>query len=187
MFNSAISEAYYSMFYSAKALLSLKNFHPKKHRGVLRLLGRELVSKGYIEEVYGKIFAKDMELRKKADYDISFKASREEAESVIDDAERFLERIRKAIEALKGKGELRKNFSLCWVVSLLFDWGCVFILFCFCSRGLVFLFLCEFYYQPVASGDFEGGSAFAVDDLCCVFFQFFEDGGVASHELHSEW
>lgn len=69
----------------------------------MRLLGRELVSKGYIEEVYGKIFAKDMELRKKADYDISFKASREEAESVIDDAERFLERIRKAIEALKGK------------------------------------------------------------------------------------
>ncbi|MHA1209619.1 MAG: HEPN domain-containing protein [Candidatus Freyarchaeota archaeon] len=104
MFNSAISEAYYSMFYSAKALLSLKNFHPKKHRGVLRLLGKELVSKGYIEEVYGKIFAKDMELRKKADHDISFKASREEAESVIDDAERFLERIRKAIEALKGKG-----------------------------------------------------------------------------------
>ncbi|MEX2724791.1 MAG: HEPN domain-containing protein [Candidatus Freyarchaeota archaeon] len=78
-FNSAMSEAYYCMFYSAKALLSFKDFHPKKHKGVLALLGLEFVNKGYIEEVYGKIFAKNMELREKADYDVSFRASEEEA------------------------------------------------------------------------------------------------------------
>lgn len=97
-FNSAVSEAYYGMYYSAKALLSFKDFHPKKHKGVLALLGLEFVNKGYIEETYGKVFAKDMQLREKADYDVSFKASKEEAEGVIDDAERFLERIKKAIE-----------------------------------------------------------------------------------------
>lgn len=58
-FNSAISEAYYSMYYSARALLSFKDFHPKKHKGVLALLRLEFVNKGYIEEIYGKIFAKD--------------------------------------------------------------------------------------------------------------------------------
>ncbi len=102
-FNSAISEAYYSMYYSAKALLSFKDFHPKKHKGVLALLGLEFVNKGYIEEIYGKMFAKDMQLREKADYDVSFRASKEEAESIIEDAERFLERIKKALEDFKNQ------------------------------------------------------------------------------------
>lgn len=102
-FNSAISEAYYSMYYSARALLSFKDFHPKKHKGVLSLLGLEFVNKGYIEEIYGRMFAKDMQLREKADYDVSFSASKEEAEGVIDDAERFLDRIKKAIEEMRGR------------------------------------------------------------------------------------
>lgn len=38
---------------SARALLSFKDFHPKKHKGVLALLGLEFVNKGYIEEIYG--------------------------------------------------------------------------------------------------------------------------------------
>jgi len=46
-FNSAISEAYYCMYYSARALLSFKDFHPKRHRGVLIILGLEFVNKGY--------------------------------------------------------------------------------------------------------------------------------------------
>jgi uncharacterized protein len=101
-FNSTVSEAYYSMYYSARALLSFKDFHPKRHSGVLTLLGLEFVNKDYIEETYGRAFAKDMQLREKADYDVSFKASRKEAEGIIDDAERFLERIEKAIEDFKA-------------------------------------------------------------------------------------
>lgn len=89
------------MYYSAKALLSFKDFHPRKHKGVLALLGLEFVNKGYIEEIYGRAFAKDMQLREKADYDVSFKASKEEAKGVIDDSERFLERIKKTIEDLR--------------------------------------------------------------------------------------
>jgi len=68
----------------------------------LTLLGLEFVNKDYIEETYGRAFAKDMQLREKADYDVSFKASREEAEGIIDDAERFIERIMKAIEDFKA-------------------------------------------------------------------------------------
>lgn len=100
--NSAISEAYYSMYYSARALLSFKDFHPKKHKGVLALLGLEFVNKGYIEEIYGRMFAKDMQMREKADYDVSYRASEEEAESVIDDADGFLKRVKKVIDDFKA-------------------------------------------------------------------------------------
>ncbi len=34
IYDDAISRAYYSMFYAAKALLSLKEEYPRTHRGV---------------------------------------------------------------------------------------------------------------------------------------------------------
>lgn len=34
-FNSAVSQAYYSMFYAAKALLSIKQVYPRTHKGVV--------------------------------------------------------------------------------------------------------------------------------------------------------
>jgi uncharacterized protein (UPF0332 family) len=46
------------MFYAAKALLSIKDIHPKTHIGVVSKLGLEFVNKGFVEEIYGKIIAK---------------------------------------------------------------------------------------------------------------------------------
>ena len=94
-FNSAVSEAYSNTYYSAKAVLGFKDLHPTKHSDVLALFWAEFIKKGFIEEFYGRAFAKDMQLREKADYDVSFSASEEEAEGIIRDAERFLERIKR--------------------------------------------------------------------------------------------
>jgi len=38
-YRGAASRAYYSMFHAARALLAAKNIAPKKHSGVLRMLG----------------------------------------------------------------------------------------------------------------------------------------------------
>ena len=43
-YRGAASRAYYSMFHAARALLAAKNIAPKKHAGVLRMLGLEFVS-----------------------------------------------------------------------------------------------------------------------------------------------
>ena len=51
-----------------------------------------------IEELYAKSLAKAQTKREKADYDIYYEPSEEEAESIIEDAERFLERIKEAIK-----------------------------------------------------------------------------------------
>ncbi len=58
-------------------------------------------NKGYIEETYAKAFARDMQLRERADYDVSYRACEEEAESVIEDAERFMERVKIALETMR--------------------------------------------------------------------------------------
>jgi uncharacterized protein (UPF0332 family) len=100
MFADAISEAYYSMFHAAKALLALRGLFSKTHAGVVSQFGLQFVNEGLIEDWYAKSLTKAQTKREKADYDIFYEPSNEEAESVLEDAEKFLQRIKDAIEAL---------------------------------------------------------------------------------------
>ncbi|WP_456327512.1 HEPN domain-containing protein [Archaeoglobus sp.] len=104
-YNASISQAYYAMFYASKALLSLKKIYPKTHRGVISELGLKFVNEGYIEELYGRILAKGMQLRERVDYDVYYRASKEEAEESINEAEMFVERIKKAIDDILAGGK----------------------------------------------------------------------------------
>ncbi len=101
IYDDAISRAYYCMYYAAKAILCLKEKYPRTHRGVLSQFGLEFVKTGIIEEYYAKAITIAQERRERADYDIYYTPSKEEAESIIEDAERFLNRIKKAIDELR--------------------------------------------------------------------------------------
>lgn len=104
-YNASISQDYYTMFYASKALLSLKRIYPKTHRGVVSEFSLKFVNEGFIEDIYGKILAKGMQLRERVDYDVYYKASREEAEEILNEAEIFLERVEKAIKEILTKGD----------------------------------------------------------------------------------
>jgi uncharacterized protein (UPF0332 family) len=101
-YNDAVSRAYYSMFYSAKALLSLKEIYPKAHKGLITKFGLEFVKKGFVEEVYGRALSHAKDRREVADYDIEKNISEEEAESIVEDAEKFLVRIKEAITEIQN-------------------------------------------------------------------------------------
>ncbi len=100
-YSDAISRAYYSMHYSARALLSLKNIYPRTHKGIIAQLGLEFVKDGTIEDFYIKFMSTSKESRERADYGIGYKFTAKEAENIIENANRFLERIKKAIENLE--------------------------------------------------------------------------------------
>ena len=102
-YNDAASRAYYSMFYSARALLSLKEIYPKAHKGVILKFGLEFVKKGFVEEVYGRALSHAKDRREVADYDIEKNIGEEEAEAIVEDAERFLVRIKEAINGVQKK------------------------------------------------------------------------------------
>jgi uncharacterized protein len=101
MLADSISEAYYSMYHAAKALLSLKKIYPRTHAGLVAQFGLEFVTKGLIEEFYAKSLAKAEAEREKADYDVYFVPSKEESESLINQADEFLDRIKQAIIDIK--------------------------------------------------------------------------------------
>lgn len=100
-YNDAASRAYYSMFYAARALLSTKEIYPKKHKGVILKFGLEFVKEGFVEAVYGHTLTHAKDRREVADYAIESRLSEEEAESIVEDAKRFLERINRAIDEMK--------------------------------------------------------------------------------------
>lgn len=75
----------------------------KTHKGLLSKFGLEFVEKGVVEKYYGRALRIAEELREEADYSISREISKEEAESIVEDAERFLDRIKEAINEIHGK------------------------------------------------------------------------------------
>ena len=102
-YEDAVSRAYYSMYFAAKALLLKKDITVKTHKGLLSKFGLEFVNVGVVEEYYGRALRIAEELREEADYSISREITKEEVESIIDDAEKFLERIKIAVRELKLK------------------------------------------------------------------------------------
>ena len=100
-YRDAISRAYYAMFYAASALLRAKGVVTKSHRGVIAKFGLEFVNRGIVEKYYAKALSLAETSRERADYDPTYRPSEEEAESIIEDAERFIERVEKALEELK--------------------------------------------------------------------------------------
>lgn len=105
LYRGTVSRAYYSMYHASMALLLTKRIAPKKHAGVLRVLGLEFVNKGYIEEVYAESYKFALDVRQKADYGVEFKIDKETAEEMVNSAEVFLRRVVKAIDEIESRNE----------------------------------------------------------------------------------
>jgi len=101
-YEDAVNRAYYSMYYVAKAILTLKNVEPKTHEGVLSMFGLHAIRESDVEIYYGKALRFAKEEREKSDYDVLAKITEEEAESIVEDAEKFLVRIKEAIKEIKN-------------------------------------------------------------------------------------
>ncbi len=87
----AISSAYYSMFYCARALLLSKGITPKSHAGVHAQLGKELVKTGEMPARLFTDYSKALNMRHTADYDVFVEYTEKEAEGVLKAAHEFLE------------------------------------------------------------------------------------------------
>ncbi len=104
-YEDAVSRAYYSMYFAAKALLLKRDITVKTHKGLLSKFGLEFVDEGVVEKYYGRALRIAEELREEADYSISREISKEEAEAIVKDAEKFLVRIKEAIKEIHDKSQ----------------------------------------------------------------------------------
>ena len=104
--SQSINRSYYAMFHAARALLALDTIDSKKHSGVISFFNRYYIKTGKIEREYSRILSEAFDIRNDSDYDDFYFASKEDAQNQLENAKRFLKRIREFIETfLKKEGE----------------------------------------------------------------------------------
>ncbi len=100
-YEDSVSKSYYAIFFAAKALLLTKNLDPKRHSGVISFFSQYFVKTGELEKELAAILKFAQKERISADYDEFYSASVEEAKIQLENAERFLQRVK---EILQEKG-----------------------------------------------------------------------------------
>lgn len=64
---NCLNRSYYAAFYAASALITARDFHSSKHRGVLSIFDREFVLKDLMSREHGRALHRLFELRGDAD------------------------------------------------------------------------------------------------------------------------
>jgi uncharacterized protein (UPF0332 family) len=93
-----IVQSYYSMFHAARAILFSLGYKERRHFAVQIVL-EDIVGQGKIENIYLEYFSSAMDCREGADY--HYRYSEEIAEDIIENAQKFLDRMKLLLKANK--------------------------------------------------------------------------------------
>ena len=99
LYEDCVSRAYYAVLHAAKAALATKDIEPVSHNAVKRMFGLHLVKTGKIEKDFARILTAEQEDRAIGDYDIYIEINQDRALKRVTDAEKFVERIEKYLQA----------------------------------------------------------------------------------------
>lgn len=89
-YSDAVSRAYYSMFFAARALLMAKGIEARTHRGLVGGIYEHYVRPGTLARDVAALLPAAMAARHEADYGFPDRATENEASATIGDADRFL-------------------------------------------------------------------------------------------------
>ena len=94
-FATCVSACYYCMFNTAKALLIVKGFKPKTHKGVISLFGQEYVLNDSFDRSISKYLSSTQSLRESADYEAVDNINEDIAYGCMVNAELFMKEAKK--------------------------------------------------------------------------------------------
>jgi len=96
---SAVSRAYYAMFFVARAALRKEGMETRTHSGLVNQFGLHFVKTGLLNEGFGRSLREAQQLRQLAEYAESAGViSAEDARASIDAAQSFVGRMRQELE-----------------------------------------------------------------------------------------
>ena len=94
----AVSRAYYSMFYSAQALLNEKKLRFRRHAGVHNAFAEQFIKTGLMDKRYHRWLVAAFSKRITGDYGIEAELISEDASLLIGQAGEFLAASKKFLE-----------------------------------------------------------------------------------------
>ena len=97
-FWGAVGRAYYAMFYIVKVVLLDRGIITKTHQGTKAKFHEIFIKTKMIPREFGQLFAKAIDKRNKADYDIREEWTRKQAEELVKNAREFVKTVKKLIK-----------------------------------------------------------------------------------------
>lgn len=97
-YDSSVSRCYYAMFFMAEAVLLTKNISASSHKGVISLFGEHFVKTGIFDREMGKALNDAYDKRLIGDYGVGFIVTEEEAKSLIETAQSFVQKLKDYLE-----------------------------------------------------------------------------------------
>jgi uncharacterized protein (UPF0332 family) len=92
-YHVTVARAYYAMFYATQAILISQGIRRHRHAGVLSAFNEHFVKTGLIETEYAKKLSTAFNTRLGSDYDVMYSVEPSLAESVLQDAQQFVDRV----------------------------------------------------------------------------------------------
>jgi uncharacterized protein (UPF0332 family) len=102
-YDFAVSRAYYSMFYMAKACILTKGLSFSKHSGVLSAFNQHFVKTKIFPPQYYEILHSAFDNRNVGDYDFLISFPEDLTEEIIQNAQDFFEVTRKYLETFTNE------------------------------------------------------------------------------------
>ena len=99
LYEDCVSRAYYAVLHAAKAALATVGVEAESHNAARKMFGLHLVKTDKIEKDFAKILTAEQEDREIGDYDIHIEIEQDTAEKRVLDAEKFVQRIEKYLQA----------------------------------------------------------------------------------------
>lgn len=103
-YDATVSRAYYSMFYSAEAILLTRDVKFSSHRTVISSFGKGFIKTGVFEKEFGKSLSRAFEKRLISDYSYEAEIDRDTAKDLLSSSQEFLAKIE---NYLKGSNYLK--------------------------------------------------------------------------------
>ncbi|HHT9133266.1 MAG TPA: HEPN domain-containing protein [Candidatus Avalokitesvara rifleensis] len=102
-YDFAVSRAYYAMFYVTEALLLTKGLSFSSHSAVIAAFGQYFVKPGILPSHLHQYLRDAFEKRSIGDYCSDIAITKEEAEIVLEQADKFIEKIIKHLKSNTAK------------------------------------------------------------------------------------
>lgn len=92
--SQSINRSYYAIFHAVRALLALDKFDSQKHSGIISYFNQNYIKTGKIETEFSKILTAAFKIRSDSDYKDFYVVTQEDAELQLENAKKFLKRIK---------------------------------------------------------------------------------------------
>jgi len=100
-YKTSINRAYYAVFHAMRAVHALDQFDSSKHSAIVAKFRQNYIKAGQFDNKCSEIISLLIKYREQADYDDFFVAAKEDAVKQFENAEFFIEQVRRYLDKQK--------------------------------------------------------------------------------------